>query len=79
VLSIKNVFISRFQKACVRGDYIDPICPIGLNIKDITDTARSASYLDIHLLLEIDSEKLCHFPIVNVPFICSNTLESKQL
>jgi hypothetical protein len=47
----------------------------------MTDTDRSASYLDIHL--EIDSEgplrtKLYdkrddfHFPIVNFLFICSN-------
>ena len=54
---------------------------IELEIKDTTDTNRSASYLDLHL--EIDSEgrlrtKLYHkrddfnFPIVNFPFICSN-------
>jgi len=52
-----------------------------LEIKDTTDTDRSASYLDIHL--EIDSEgrlrtKLYdkrddfNLPIVNFPFICSN-------
>jgi hypothetical protein len=52
-----------------------------LEIKDTTDTDRSASYLDIHF--EIDSEgrlrtKLYdkrddyNFPIVNFPFICSN-------
>ena len=52
-----------------------------LEIKDTTDTDRSASYLDLHL--EIDSEgrlrtKLYdrrddfNFPIVNFPFICSN-------
>jgi hypothetical protein len=46
-------------------------------IKDTTDTDRSASYLDIHL--RIDSvvaakNKRDHFnfPIVNFPFICSN-------
>ena len=63
------------------GDYVDRIYPIELEIKDTTDTARSASYLDLHL--EIDNEgrlrtKLYdkrddfNFPIVNFPFICSN-------
>jgi len=63
------------------GDFVDRIFPIELEIKDTTDTARSASYLDLHL--EIDSEcrlrtKLndkrdyFNFPIVNIPFICSN-------
>ena len=74
VLSLSN---SRF------GDFVDRIYPIELQIKDITDTDRSASYLDLHL--EIDSEgwlrtKLYdkrdefNFPIVNFPFICSNIL-----
>ena len=35
-------------------DFIDRIYPIELEIKDITDTDRSASYHDLHL--EIDSE-----------------------
>ena len=59
----------------------DRIYPIELEIKDTTDTDRSASYLDLHL--EIDSEgrlrtKLYdkrddfNFPILNFPFICSN-------
>jgi hypothetical protein len=63
------------------GDFVDRIYPIELEIKDIIDTGRSASYLDLHL--EIDSEgwlrtKLYdkrddfNFPIVNFPFICSN-------
>jgi len=63
------------------GDFVDRIYPIELEIKDITNTDRSASYLDIHL--EIDSEgrlrtKLYdkrddfNFPIVNFPFICNN-------
>jgi hypothetical protein len=34
------------------GDFIDRIYPIQLEIKYITDTDRSASYLDVHL--EID-------------------------
>ena len=72
VLSLNN---SRF------GDFVDRIYPIELEIKDTTDTDRSASYLDLHL--EIDSESRLrtklydkrddfNFPIVNFPFICSN-------
>ena len=45
VLSLNN---SRF------GDFVDRIYPIELEIKDTTDTDRSASYLDLHF--EIDSE-----------------------
>ena len=63
------------------GDFVDRIYPIELEIKDITDTDRSASYLDLHL--EIDSEGRLrttlydkrddfNFPIVSFPFICSN-------
>ena len=62
------------------GDFIDRIYPIGLEIKDTTDTDTSASYLDLHF--EIDSEGRLRtklddkrdafkFPIVNFPFICS--------
>ena len=76
VLSLNN---SRF---C---DFVDRIYPIELEIKDTTDTDRSASYLDLHL--EIDSEgrlrtKLYdkrdnfNFPIVNFPFICSSIPEA---
>jgi hypothetical protein len=36
------------------GDFVDRIYPNELEIKDTTGTARSASYLDLHL--EIDSE-----------------------
>ena len=67
VLSLNN---SRF------GDFVDRIYPIELEIRDTTDTDRSASYLDLHL--ESDSEgrlrtKLYdkrddfNFPIVNFP------------
>ena len=63
------------------GDFVDRIYPIAFEIKDTTDTKRSALYLDLHL--EIDSEgrlrtKIYYkgddfnFPIVNFPFICSN-------
>lgn len=72
VLSLNN---SRF------GDFLHLIYPKELEIKDTTDSERSASYLDIHL--EIDSQgrlttKLYdkrddfNFPIVNFPFLCSN-------
>ena len=40
VLSLNN---SRF------GDFVDLIYPIELEIRDTTDTDRSASYLDLHL------------------------------
>jgi len=61
--------------------FVDDIFPIELEIKDITETDRSDSYLDLHL--EIDSEGLLrtklydkrddfNFAIVNFPFICSN-------
>jgi hypothetical protein len=45
VLSLNN---SRF------GDFVVRIYPIELEIKDTTDTDRSASYLDLHL--EINSD-----------------------
>ena len=72
VLSLNN---SRF------GDFVDRIYHIELEVKDTTDTDRSASYLDLHL--EIDSDgwlrtKLYDkrddfdFHIVNFPSICSN-------
>jgi hypothetical protein len=72
VLSLNN---SRFD------DFVDRIYPIELEIKDITDTDKSASYLDLHL--EIDSDgwlktKLYdkrddfNFHIVNFLFICIN-------
>jgi hypothetical protein len=66
---------------CKLGDIVDCISPIKLEIKDTTDTARSATLLD--LLLEIDSEarlrmKLydkmdnLNFPIVSFPFLFRN-------
>ena len=36
------------------GDYVERIYPIELEIKDTTDTVKSASYLDFHL--EMDNE-----------------------
>ena len=72
VLSLNN---SKF------GDYVERIYLIELEIKDNTDTVKSASYLDLHL--EIDNEgrlktKLYDkrddfsFPIGNFPFLSSN-------
>ena len=63
------------------GDFVDHIYPIGLEIKDTTDTDRFALYLDLHIV--IDSEERLrtkhydkrddfNFLIVNFPFICSN-------
>ena len=40
----------------MHGGFVDCIYPIELEMKDTADTARSASYLDIHL--EIDSDSL---------------------
>ena len=71
VLSLNN---SKF------GDYGERIYPIELEIKDTTDTVKSASYLDLHL--EIDNEGRLKtlfydkrddfsFPIVNFPFLSS--------
>jgi hypothetical protein len=75
---IDDVFSLNNSRLC---DFVDRIYPIELEIKDITDTDTSASYLDLHL--EADSQgrlrtKLYdkrddfNFPIVNLPFICSN-------
>ena len=69
VLSLNN---SRF------GDFVDRIYSIELEIKNTTDTERSASYLDLHL--EIDSEDRLrtelydkrddfNFPIVSFPLV----------
>jgi hypothetical protein len=63
------------------GDFVDCIYPIDLEIKDTTDTDRSASYLDLHLEIDSENETLrqkryFNFPIVNFPFICSNISEA---
>ena len=34
------------------GDFIDRLYPIGLELKDTTDTDRSASYFDLHLKID---------------------------
>jgi hypothetical protein len=63
------------------GDFFDRIYPIELEIKDTTDTDRSASYLDLHIEIDswgrlrtkhYDKRDDFNFPIVNFPFICSN-------
>jgi hypothetical protein len=63
------------------GDFVDRIYPIELEIKDITYTDRSTSYLDIHIEVDSEGRLLAKpynkrddfiFPIVNFPFICSN-------
>ena len=63
------------------GNYVDRVLPIKLEIKNITYTALSTSYLDLHI--EIDSEHRLrkkhydkrynfNFPIENFLFIFSN-------
>ena len=72
VLSLNN---SRF------GDFVDRIYPIEFEIKNTTDTDRSASYIDLHLAIDsrgrlrrklYDKRDDFNVPIVNFPFICSN-------
>ena len=72
VLSLNN---ERF------GDYLHLIYPSELEVKDTTDTPKSASYLDLHLEIDdrgqlktklYDKRDDFTFPIVNFPFICSN-------
>jgi len=72
VLSLNNPTFS---------EHLDQIYPSELEIKETTDSKKSASYLD--LFLEIDQEgKLVskiydkrddfNFPIVNFPYLCGN-------
>ena len=60
---------------------MNDIYPPELEIKDTTDTSKSASYLDRYLKIDNDGQlksKLYdkrddfNFPIVNFPFLCSN-------
>ena len=62
-------------------DSVDCIYPIELEIKDTTDTERSASYLDLHLenssegrlrTKRYDKRDDFNSPIVSFPFLCSN-------
>jgi hypothetical protein len=57
--------------------FVDRIYPIELEIKDTTDTDRSALYLDIHLEIDIEGRLRANLyytrdDFVNFPFICSN-------
>jgi len=73
VLSINNARLS---------DFVNRIYPIELEIKDITDTDRSASYLMYTSKLTLRAVKNelyekredFNFPSVNFPFVCSNIL-----
>ena len=65
------------------GDFVDRIYLIEHDIKDTTYTTRSASYLDLHLEIDIegrlrtniyDKRDDFNFPIANFPFICSHIL-----
>jgi hypothetical protein len=62
------------------GDFVDRIYPVELEIKDTTDTDRSASYLELHLVIDsegrlrtklYDKRDDFNFHIVNCPFICT--------
>ena len=68
VLSLNN---SQF------GDFVDRIHPNGLEIKNTSDTARSASYFDLHFEIDSagrirtkhdDKRNDFNFHIVNFPF-----------
>ena len=72
VLSLNN---SRF------ADYVNVIYPNELEIKDTTDSPKSACYLDLHLEIDFrgelttklfDKRDSFNFPIVNFPFLSSN-------
>ena len=63
------------------GDYLHCIYQNELEVKDTTDTQKSASYLDLHLEIEnggrlkttfYDKGEDCTFPIVHFLFISSN-------
>ena len=62
---VRSLNISMF------GDFVDRIYPIELEIKDTTDTDRSASCVDVRTKL-YDKRDDFNIPIVNFPFICSN-------
>ena len=72
ILSLNN---SRFD------DFVDRIYPIGLAIKDTTDTDWSAAYLDLHEIecegrlrtKHYDKRDDFNFTIENFPFICSSS------
>ena len=62
------------------GDFVDRIYPIEFEIKNTTDTDRSASYVHLDIHLDIDIKELLrtkfynkkydfNFPIVTIPFM----------
>ena len=62
------------------GNFVDRVYLIELEIKDTTDTVRSASYLDLHLEIEskgrlrtkpYDKRDDFNFPLMNFPVVCS--------
>ena len=62
-------------------DYLHLIYPKELEIKDTTDTSKSASYLDLFLFIDdngrlksklYDKRDDFNFKIVNFPFLCGN-------
>ena len=67
------------------GDFLHLIYPIELEIKDTTDTVKSASYLDLYLEIDTrgrlntklyDKRDDFDFPIVNFPFLSGNIPEA---
>ena len=63
------------------GDFLHLIYPDELEIKDTTDTPKSACYLDLHLEIDstgklntklFDKRDSFNFQIVNFPFLSSN-------
>ena len=63
------------------GNLIHSIYPKELEIKDSTDSVKSASYLDLHLKIDgkgklltklYDKRDDFSFRMVNFPIICSN-------
>jgi hypothetical protein len=81
-LVLKDTYIMLFPLNNSRfRDFNDHIYLIGLEIKDAIDTDRSASYIDLHLEIDIegrlraklyDKRDYFNFLIANFPFICNN-------
>ena len=66
---------------CRFGDYLHRIYPNELKVKDISDTQRSAFYLDLHIEIDnggrlitklYDKRDDFNFPIVNFLFMRGN-------
>jgi hypothetical protein len=81
LISIKEQVGEKASTVCTHRLSVEKHVHQKLEIKDITDTERSASYLDLHL--EIDTEGRLRtkpydkrdvfiFPIVNFLFICKS-------